>query len=76
MLDFEIVFRDNNQFVFRFLMKLCGDVSLAEELIKEYCKQTQCVTILITHSLEQAKRMSAEIIEIDYGKIINREVLE
>ena len=51
-------------------------VSLAEELIKEYCKQTQCVTILITHSLEQAKRMSSEIIEIDYGKIIKREVLE
>ena len=51
-------------------------VSLAEELIKEYCKQTQCVIILITHSLEQAKRMSDEIIEIDYGKIIKREVLE
>ena len=51
-------------------------VSLAEELIKEYCKQTQCVTILITHSLEQAKRMSDEIIEIDYGKFIKREVLE
>ena len=47
-------------------------VSLAEELIKEYCKQTQCVTILITHSLEQAKRMSDEIIEIDYGKIKKR----
>ena len=51
-------------------------VSLAEELIKEYCKQTHCVTILITHSLEQAKRMSSEIIEIDYGKIIKREVLD
>ena len=51
-------------------------VSLAEELIKEYCKETQCVTILITHSLEQAKRMSGEIIEIDYGKIVKREVLE
>ena len=35
MLDFETVFRDNNQFVFRFLMKLCGDVSLAEELTQE-----------------------------------------
>ena len=53
-----------------------GSVSLAEELIKEYCKQTQCVTILITHSIEQAKRMSHEIIEIDYGKIIKREVLD
>ena len=35
MLDFEKVFRENNQFVFRFLMKLCGDVSLAEELTQE-----------------------------------------
>ena len=35
MPDFEMVFRDNNQFVFRFLMKLCGDVSLAEELTQE-----------------------------------------
>lgn len=35
MPDFEMVFRDNNQFVFRFLMKLCGDVSIAEELTQE-----------------------------------------
>ncbi len=35
MLDFEKVFRENNSFVFRFLMKLCGDVSLAEELTQE-----------------------------------------
>ena len=35
VLDFEMVFRENNQFVFRFLMKLCGDVSLAEELTQE-----------------------------------------
>ncbi len=35
MLDFEMVFRNNNQFIFRFLMKLCGDVSLAEELTQE-----------------------------------------
>ena len=35
MLDFEMVFQSNNQFVFRFLMKLCGDVSLAEELTQE-----------------------------------------
>jgi RNA polymerase sigma-70 factor (ECF subfamily) len=33
--DFEMVFQNNNQFVFRFLMKLCGDVSLAEELTQE-----------------------------------------
>ena len=50
-------------------------VLLTENLIKEYCKETQCVTILITHSLEQARRMAAEIIEIDYGKIVKHEVL-
>ncbi len=33
--DFEMVFQENNQFIFRFLMKLCGDVSLAEELTQE-----------------------------------------
>ncbi len=35
VLDFEMVFRENNQFIFRFLMKLCGDVHLAEELTQE-----------------------------------------
>ena len=35
MLDFEKVFLENNPFVFRFLMKLCGDVTLAEELTQE-----------------------------------------
>ncbi len=35
MPDFEMVFQENNQFIFRFLMKLCGDVSLAEELTQE-----------------------------------------
>lgn len=35
MPDFERLFQDNNSFIFRFLMKLCGDVSLAEELTQE-----------------------------------------
>lgn len=35
MLDFEKVFQENNQFIFRFLRKLCGDPSLAEELTQE-----------------------------------------
>ena len=35
MLDFDKLFRENNSFIFRFLMKLCGDVSLAEELTQE-----------------------------------------
>ena len=35
MLDFEQVFQENHQFIFRFLMKRCGEASLAEELTQE-----------------------------------------
>ena len=35
MSDFQAIFQNNRQFVFRFLMKLCGNVSLAEELTQE-----------------------------------------
>lgn len=35
MLNFEKLFEENNQFIFRFLMKLCGNASLAEELTQE-----------------------------------------
>lgn len=35
MLDFEKVFEENQGYVFRFLMKLCADASLAEELTQE-----------------------------------------
>ena len=51
-------------------------VFLTEKLILEYVKKNQCIVILITHSLEQAKRISDEIIEIDYGKIAKREVIK
>lgn len=35
MLDFEKVFQENNRFIFRFLLKLSGDVTIAEELTQE-----------------------------------------
>ncbi len=35
MADFEKIFREHGQFIFRFLMKLCGDAALAEELTQE-----------------------------------------
>ena len=35
MLNFEGVFHENHGFIFRFLIRLCGDVSLAEELTQE-----------------------------------------
>ena len=35
MLNFETVFQENQEFIFRYLMKLCGNESLAEELTQE-----------------------------------------
>ncbi len=35
VLDFEVLFQNNSQLIFRFLMKLCGNASLAEELTQE-----------------------------------------
>lgn len=35
MLDFEKVFRENQGFIYRYLLKLCGNESLAEELTQE-----------------------------------------
>ena len=35
MLDFEKLFLENQSFVYRYLMKLCGNHSLAEELTQE-----------------------------------------
>ena len=36
--------------------------SVSEELMKEYCKETDCAMIVITHSLQQAKRVADEIL--------------
>ena len=35
MLNFEKLFQENNVLIYRFLLKLCGDASLAEELTQE-----------------------------------------
>ena len=43
---------------------------LAEELIMDYKEKTGATVILITHSLEQAKRVSDQILQIEYGKLV------
>lgn len=45
-------------------------VLLAEKLILDYKEKTGCTVILITHSLEQAKRISDQILQIEYGKLL------
>ena len=36
--------------------------SLSEELIMKYCRETGCVLILVTHSLQQARRVADEVL--------------
>lgn len=44
-------------------------VPLAEELIRNYRKETGCTLILITHSQEQAERMADSFLLLEDGKI-------
>ena len=45
-------------------------ILLAEKLILEYKERTGCTVILITHSMEQAERISDKILKIEYGKLV------
>lgn len=42
---------------------------LAEELIGTYCKETSCAVLLITHDLQQARRMAEEALFFFRGEL-------
>lgn len=44
--------------------------SVSEELMREYCKETGCALILITHSLQQAKRVADEVLFFYKGALL------
>ena len=44
--------------------------SLSEQLIKEYCAETKCALIVVTHSLQQAKRVADEILFFYQGQLM------
>ncbi len=44
--------------------------SLSEKLIVDYCKETNCALILVTHSLQQAKRVADEVLFFYRGKLM------
>ena len=44
--------------------------SLAEELILEYVKETNCALLLVTHSLQQARRLADEVLYLYRGKLL------
>ena len=41
----------------------------AEKLIKEYSKVTSCTVILITHSIQQARRIADDVLFLHDGKV-------
>ena len=43
--------------------------SISEDLMKEYCKETGCAMIVITHSLQQAKRVADEVLFFYKGNL-------
>ena len=42
---------------------------LAEQLIETYCKETSCAVLLITHDLQQARRMAEEALFFFRGQL-------
>jgi len=43
---------------------------LSEKLILEYVKETGCSLILVTHSLQQARRVADEVLYFHKGKLL------
>lgn len=42
---------------------------LSENLIMEYCRETNCALVLVTHSLQQARRVADEVLFFYQGKL-------
>ena len=43
---------------------------LAEQILADYVKRTGCALLLITHSLQQARRLSQEVLFFHKGKLL------
>jgi len=44
--------------------------SLSEELIVKYVRETNCALVLVTHSLQQARRIADEVLFFHRGKLL------
>ena len=45
---------------------------ISEKLIKDYRRDCGCAILLVTHSLQQARRMADEVIFLDSGKLCEK----
>ena len=48
----------------------------AEKLIAKYAKETGCAVLLITHSLQQARRIADEVLYLEAGQLIEQGAAE
>ena len=46
--------------------------TLSEALIADYVRQTGCALILVTHSLQQARRLADEVLFFQKGKLLEK----
>ena len=44
----------------------------AEKLIAEHCERTGCAVLLITHSLQQARRLAREVWYLENGRLLEQ----
>ena len=49
---------------------------LAEQVIARYAKETNCILILITHSLQQARRIADEVLFFQNGNFYKKKIDE
>ena len=45
---------------------------LSEKLIVQYVRETGCALILVTHSLQQARRIADEVLYFHRGRLLER----
>ncbi len=43
---------------------------LSEQLMQKYCRESGCTMLLITHSLQQAKRIADAVLFLDRGELV------
>ena len=43
---------------------------LSEQMIMDYCQETNCALVLVTHSLQQAKRVADKVLYFYRGKLM------
>lgn len=44
----------------------------AEQLIGDYARETGCAVVLITHSLQQARRLAQQVLYLDAGMLVEQ----